>query len=320
MARTAQELKTSLRGIIGFGVTPFHDDFSLNLEGLRDNTESLTQSCDVIVPLGNNGEVYSLSPEEQKQIGRVVVEEVRGRKPVVVGMGFSLPIAADLAAAAEGYGADGILILPPCYYHATDEGLFEYYRSVAAATRLGVILFQTSSVNFSLPLIRRLATVPNIVGMKDEHGDMKQFVHQRQAVGDRIELLCGVGEILAPSYFALGVQAFTTGIVNFMPETPMRLLALLKEQRFVQATRMVEDKVLPIFRLRSKRPGYTTSVIKEAMNLCGLNAGPVRPPLMPLLEQDREELCTILDELGLLQRSKEESSHSSLKRRSQSKT
>jgi dihydrodipicolinate synthase/N-acetylneuraminate lyase len=297
MARTAQELKASLRGIIGFGVTPFHNDFSVDLDGLRENAESLAQSCDVIVPLGNNGEVYSLSPEEQKQVGRVVVEEVRGRKPVIVGMGFSFPLAVELAAAAQQYGADGILILPPSCNQANDEGLFEYYRGIAAATTLGVILFQTPALNFSLPLLRLLATVPNIVGMKDEHGDMKQFVHQRQAVGDRIELLCGVGEILAPSYFALGVRAFTTGIVNFMPETPVRLLELLREQKFVQATHLIEEEVLAIFRLRSRRPGYVTTVIKEAMNLRGLHAGPVRPPLMPLRDQDREELQTILDGL-----------------------
>jgi dihydrodipicolinate synthase/N-acetylneuraminate lyase len=304
MARSSQELKASLRGIVGFGVTPLHDDFSLNLKALRENAESLAQTCDVVVPLGNNGEVYSLSPEEQKQVGRTVVEQVRGRKPVIVGMGFSLPLAVDLAAAAEGYGADGVLVLPPCYSHVTDDGLFEYYRSVAAATKLGIVLFQTPTLNFSLPLLRRLAAVPNIVGMKDEHGDMKQFVHQYQAVGDTLELLCGVGEILAPSYFALGVRAFTSGIINFMPDTPRRLLKLLRENKLEQAARVIEAEALPIFKLRAKRPGYVTAVIKEAMNLCGMNAGPVRPPLMPLLDQDREELRTILEGLGILTASK----------------
>ena len=304
MARSSQELKASLRGIVGFGVTPLHDDFSLNLKALRENAESLAQTCDVVVPLGNNGEVYSLSPEEQKQVGRTVVEQVRGRKPVIVGMGFSLPLAVDLAAAAEGYGADGVLVLPPCYSHVTDDGLFEYYRSVAAATKLGIVLFQTPTLNFSLPLLRRLAAVPNIVGMKDEHGDMKQFVHQYQAVGDTLELLCGVGEILAPSYFALGVRAFTSGIINFMPDTPRRLLKLLRENKLEQAARVIEGEALPIFKLRAKRPGYVTAVIKEAMNLCGMNAGPVRPPLMPLLDQDREELRTILEGLGILTASK----------------
>lgn len=105
MLKSPQELKASLRGLIGFGVTPFHDDFSVNLKALRTNAESLAESCDVVVPLGNNGEVYSLSPEEQKEIGRTVVDEFRGRKPVVVGVGFCVPVAVHLAAAAEEYGA-----------------------------------------------------------------------------------------------------------------------------------------------------------------------------------------------------------------------
>ena len=67
---------------------------------------------------------------------------------------------------------------------------------------LKAVLFQTPSFNFSLNLLRRLTEVPNIVGMKGELGDMKQFVRQWKAAGDRIKLMCGVGEILAPSYFA----------------------------------------------------------------------------------------------------------------------
>lgn len=188
--------------------------------------------------------------------------------------------------------------MPPAY--ATDEGLFEYYRRIAAATKLGVVLFQTPVLNFRLSLLQRLVEVSNIVGMKDEHGDMKQFVHQRQVAGDRLELLCGVGEILAPSYFALGARAFTSGIVNFMPQTPLRILKLLQEQKVEQAVRVVEEETLAMFNLRAKRSGYTTVVIKEAMNLRGLNVGPVRPPLMALLDEDREELRSILEGLGIL--------------------
>ena len=141
------------------------------------------------------------------------------------------------------------------------------------------MLFQTPSFNFSLNLLRRLTEVPNIVGMKGELGDMKQFVRQWKAVGDRIKLMCGVGEILAPSYFALGVDVFTSGIVNFMPQTPKKLLELLRAKKFETASRLVEQEVIPIFDLRAKRPGYTTLVIKEGMNFCGLMAGPARPPL-----------------------------------------
>lgn len=298
--RTPEELKQALRGIVGFGVTPFHDDLSIHYEALRENAAHLAAQCDVIVPLGNNGEIYSLTPEERKAVGRAVVEEVRGRKPVVVGVGYALPVARELARAAEEYGADGILLLPPDFTSANEDGLFEYYRAVASATRLGIVLFQTQSFNFSVPLLERLAEIPNITGLKDEHGDMKQFVRQWKAVGSRIELLCGVGEILAPSYFALGVRGFTSGIINFMPQTPRRIWDLLQEGRLEEAARVVEQEAIPVFDLRKKRAGYTTLVIKEAMNLCGKRAGPVRPPLAPMTEADRQELRETLKRVGAL--------------------
>ena len=111
-------------------------------------------------------------------MARQVVEEVRWRRPVLVGVGFSAPEARELARSAEAAGADGVLVLPPHLTAANDDGLFEYYRTVAEATRLGVVLFQTPAMNFSVGLLRRLASVPNIIGMKDEHGDVKQFVRQ----------------------------------------------------------------------------------------------------------------------------------------------
>jgi 5-dehydro-4-deoxyglucarate dehydratase len=294
MERTPNELRKALRGLIGFGVTPFHADLSVHEESLRQNAASLAASCDVVVALGNNGEVYSLAPEEQQLVGRTIVEEVHGSRPVLVGVGFSQPVACELAKAAEDYKADGVLALPPHLTHAGDDGLFEYYRSIAAATRLAVLLFQTPALNFSPDLLLRLTAIPNIVGLKDEHGDMKHFVKQMAVVGERLEMLCGVGEILAPSYFAIGAKGFTSGIVNFMPATPVKLLDRLRSRRFEEAARIGENEVLAIFALRAKCPGYTTVVIKEAMNLCGLNAGGVRPPLAPLAEADREQLRSIL--------------------------
>jgi 5-dehydro-4-deoxyglucarate dehydratase len=298
--RTPDELKAALRGIIGFGVTPFHEDYSINFKALRENAAHLAEHCDVIVPLGNNGEIYSLTAEERKAVGRAVVEEVGRRKPVVVGVGFALPVARELVQAAEEYGADGVLILPPQFVPAHDDGLFEYYRSLASSTRLGVVLFQCPTFNFSISLLERLAEIPNVVGLKDEHGDMKQFVRQFSAVGDQIELLCGVGEILASSYFALGVKGFTSGIINFMPKTPRRIWDLLQAGCLEEAARVVECEAIPVFEMRKKRPGYTTTVIKEGMNLCGLVAGPVRPPLAPLVECDRRELRAILEKIGVL--------------------
>lgn len=293
-------LKSSLCGLIGFGVTPFHKDFSIDQEALRRNAAHLAKYCDVVVALGNNGEIFSLSLTEQILVGRSVVEEVDRRKPVLVGIGLSYSDAPELAREAEKYGADGVLVLPPHYSKSNDEGMFAYYQATAEATNLGIILFQTPECNFSVPLLRRLAEIPNIVALKDEHGDMKQFVRQKAAVGDRFEMLCGVGEILAPSYFALGVKGFTSGLVNFMPQTSLAIMACLQGGQLEEASRIVARDTLAIFNLRVKHPGYSTSVIKEAMNLCGIPVGPVRPPLPPLFASDVEDLRTFLLSHGAL--------------------
>jgi 5-dehydro-4-deoxyglucarate dehydratase len=189
------------------------------------------------------------------------------------------------------------LVLPPSI---NDDGLAAYYRTIGASTELGVVLFQTPAFNFSVGLLRCLREVPNIVGMKDEPGDMKQFVRQWRAASDRLELLCGVGEILAPSYFALGVKGFTSGIVNFMPRTPLRIMELLRTGQLKSAAEVVKREAMPVFDLRGKRPGYTTVMIKEEITLCGLDVGPPRPPLAPLAPADREELRTLLRQMGIL--------------------
>jgi 5-dehydro-4-deoxyglucarate dehydratase len=299
MGLNAAELKSSLKGLIGFGVTPFHEDFTLDLESLRRNASYLAKYCDIVVALGNNGEIFSLSVEEQMQVGRAVVEEIGKRKPVLVGTGFSLPDSCELVQTAEAYGADGILILPPHYTKSNEDGLFAYYQAVANATKLGVILFQTPELNFSPSLLRRLTAIPNIVGLKDEYGDMKQFVRQQAAVGDRFVMLCGVGEILMPSYAALGVTVFTSGIVNFIPKTTLEIIKLITNGQLEAAARIVARDTLAIFDLRVKLPGYSTSVIKEAMNLCDMKVGPVRPPLPALLDSDREHLRAILQRLEI---------------------
>ena len=89
MARSPSELKSCLKGIVGFGVTPFNPDLSINCDALRQNTAHLVEHCDVVVALGNNGEIFSLSPEEQKQVARTAFSFSRRTIPARVTMASS---------------------------------------------------------------------------------------------------------------------------------------------------------------------------------------------------------------------------------------
>ena len=136
-----QELCTKLEGVIGFPVTPFKDDHSLDLDGYRKNIRyMLAQPMCALVAAGGTGELYSLTPEEVRQVVEATIEEAAGRMPVIAGVGFAGGLAKRLAAQAADCGADGVLAFPPYYPNAEMDGLVNYYSSIAEASGLGVLI------------------------------------------------------------------------------------------------------------------------------------------------------------------------------------
>src|SRR5580765_4501194 len=136
------DLRGRLQGVISFPVTPFKADLSLDLEGLRKNLRSLLKHpvCAVVAPAGT-GELYSLSPAEHLAVVKTTVEEVQGKVPVLAGTGFNPPIAAELARKAADAGVQGILAFPPYYPSMEDEGIVAYYKGIAEATQLGMLIY-----------------------------------------------------------------------------------------------------------------------------------------------------------------------------------
>src|SRR6516162_7881879 len=104
------ELRQRLQGVIAFPVTPFKADLSLDLDGLRRNLRSLLRHpvCAIVAAAGT-GELYSLSPAEHEAVVKAAIQEVKGRLPVLAGVGFNPAIAADLASQSANAGASGIL-------------------------------------------------------------------------------------------------------------------------------------------------------------------------------------------------------------------
>src|SRR5262245_31531612 len=120
-------LRERIRGVLGFPVTPFREDLSLDLDALARNVDEMSAHpfC-ALVAAGGTGELYSLTPEEVESVVRVTVDAARGRMPVVAGAGYSGPIGADMARRAEKAGAECILALPPYYINAPFDGLAAY--------------------------------------------------------------------------------------------------------------------------------------------------------------------------------------------------
>src|SRR3954454_15578172 len=132
------QLRSRLTGVIGFPVTTFkRDDLSLDLDGLRKNLRAMLKHpfAAIVAPSGT-GELYSLSTDEHRAIVQTAVEEAGGCVPVIAGGGINTPIAREWVKGAAAAGAAGILVFPPYYPGADDEGLLAYYRSIADASPL----------------------------------------------------------------------------------------------------------------------------------------------------------------------------------------
>src|SRR5436190_14114277 len=181
-------LRSKLHGVIAFPVTPFHRDLSLNLDGLRKNLSALAAHplC-AIIAAGGTGELYSLTPAEHLLVVKTTIEQVQNRIPILAAAGFNPHIATDLAKASHAAGAQGILAFPPYYPQPDDEGIDDYYKTIAAATPLPMIIYSRDWFNPSPALVEKIAAaIPNLIAWKDGQGDIRRYALIRQRLGERL--------------------------------------------------------------------------------------------------------------------------------------
>jgi 5-dehydro-4-deoxyglucarate dehydratase len=291
------ELRTRLQGVISFPITPFTKELSLDVEGLRRNLRSLLKHpiCAVVAAAGT-GELYSLSPAEHLAVVKTTVEEVGGRVPVLAGAGFNPPIAAELARAAESVGASGILAFPPYYPSPDDEGLIAYYRAIAEATRLGLLIYSRDWFNPSPALVEKIAkAIPTLIAWKDGQGDVRRYQMVRQHVGERLHWIGGAGDDMVPGYYSIGIRTYTSSIANVAPKLSLRLHELASTGKSDELANLMNELVIPLYELRARRKGYEVSVMKAMMDMLGLVGGPVRPPLVDLRAEDERLLREMIE-------------------------
>jgi len=288
-------LRNKLSGVIAFPITPFNDDLSLDLPGLHQNLNKLLEHpIAAVVPAGGTGEMYSLTPAEYLRVIELTALAVEDRVPVIAGVGFGQRLGVEMAQAAEKAGADGILVFPPYYPQAEDDGLFEYYRSIGQATRLGMIVYSRDWAKFQPAMVERLTAISNLVAWKDGQGDIRQLQSIMYRVGERLHWIGGAGDDLIGAYYSTGIRAFSSSIATVAPALSLKLHELATADDSEALAELLETCVIPLYALRSRRRGYEVSAMKALMDLVGLNGGPVRPPLVNVTPQELDELRTIL--------------------------
>jgi 4-hydroxy-tetrahydrodipicolinate synthase len=289
------------KGIIPAMVTPVTPDGKINVEALRKLTRYLIEGgVHGLFPVGSQGEFYALTFEEKKRVIEVVVEETRGRVPVYAGTGaVTTRETIALTKMAEEVGVNAVSILTPFFIRPNEEELFEHYAAIAKTTRLPILLYnnpQRTGVNISAEFVGRASQVKNIVGIKDSSGDLTLTSEYIRRTGGAFSVLAG-RDTLIYGTLCYGGKGAIAATANVAPKVIVEIYEAFQKG---DLKRSLEAQ----FRLAPLRLAFDLGtfpvVIKEALNLIGIDAGVGVPPVGGITPKAKAELKEILKNMGLL--------------------
>jgi len=289
-------------GVIPALVTPFTDDGKhVDEARLRALLRFvLERGVTGVVPGGTTGEFQNLTIEERKLVSKIVIDEVKGRVPVIVGTGCSsTDLTVEMTRFARDAGADAALIVTPYYHKPANRGIYEHFRLVAEAVDLPLILYnipQVTGVQLPWQMVEDLSEIPNIVGVKDSSGELGYILALIEKTSPRLAIMCGHDEVVLPA-LAAGCSGMILASANVIPDVWRELYEAFQRGDLSKA-RDIQLKVQKFTRVMVKSGSVGP---KAALDMLGVNVGPVRLPLSQggeLTYEDREELRIDLEKLG----------------------
>lgn len=288
-----------VQGIFPPVVTPFQPDGGLDLRAFEANLAAHAQQAFAgFLVLGSNGEAASLDVQEKLALVRAARRQVAGRL-LLVGTGCestSATIALTRAVADEG--ADAALVLTPHYYRTqmTTDALRQHFTAVADAAPIPVLLYsvpQFTGLSLAPNLATELAEHDNVRGLKESSGDVGLLGRIVASAPERFAVMCGAAPVLYPAL----CSGAAGGIVAAACCVPRAVLALDAAFRAGQHARAahIQRALTPLAAAVSA--GHGVAGLKAAMDLCGLQGGAVRAPLLPVAPAVRAELASLLHHL-----------------------
>ena len=281
--------------------TPFKND-QVDEDAYRKLVEwQIEQGIDGLVPCGTTGESATLSHEEHKQVIKICVDQAKGRVPVLAGAGSNnTREAIDLTRYAKEAKADGALLITPYYNKPTPNGLVAHFKAIAQDVSMPFVVYNVpgrTGLNVQAHTMARLYNeIPEVVGVKEASGDLKQIAEIVEACGPEFSVLSGedftvlplmavgghgvisVASNIAPKMMADMCRAFRAGEQNKALGLSLELLPLCRGM-------FLETNPIPV---------------KTALSMMGMMDLELRLPLVPLLPENETALKTLLTDKGLI--------------------
>jgi 4-hydroxy-tetrahydrodipicolinate synthase len=292
-----------LRGCATALVTPFKADGAIDEAALRAFLEyQIEGGVRLLVPCGTTGESVTMTEEEDQRVIRIAVEAAQGRARVIAGTGSnSTASTVEYSKKARELGADAVLVVAPYYNKPTQAGLDAHFRAVAAAVPdIPVVVYNVpgrTSTNIAAQTVLKLAReVENIAAVKEASGNLSQIMEILRARPEGFRVLSGDDAITLPM-IALGGDGLISVASNEAPTLMSEMVDTALEGRWEQA-RKLHYRLLPLMEVNfiETSPGP----VKAALALMGMIEENFRLPLVPVSEETRQRVRTVIGELGLL--------------------
>ena len=282
-------------------VTPFRRDLSLDEETLRRLVRrQIDAGIDFLVPCGTTGESPTLTRAEHLRVVGIALEEARGKVPVLAGAsGYNTSEVIELARELERMGVDGILSVTPYYNKPTQEGLYQHYKAIASAIRLPIVVYSVqgrTGVNVEPATMARLASIENIVGVKEASGNIGQVATILNEVPTTFTVLSGDDAVTIP-VMALGGRGIISVVSNQIPGEMTQLARACLRGDF-ETARRVQARYLPLMNVNFVESNPIP--VKAAMGLMGLLDPVYRLPMTPPSPANLARIAKVLEAAGLL--------------------
>ncbi len=280
-------------------VTPMLPDGKVNFSKLDELIEfQIKNGTDAIIICGTTGESATLSELEHMDAIVHTIHTVGGRCPVIAGTGSNNTARClEMSKAAADAGADALLLVTPYYNKATQKGLIQHYVYIADRVSAPLIVYNVPSrtgVGMTVDVYKELSRHPNINGVKEASGSVAQVARTVAACGDEFNVWSGNDDQIIP-LMSVGAKGVISVMANLLPAETANIAHLwLNGQCFAAGREQVKymEMIDALFCEVNPIP------VKTAMNLAGMDVGPLRMPLNEMEEKDLERLKTVMRHYG----------------------
>lgn len=282
-------------------VTPLDQNLAVNYQAAQELASRLIDSgSDGVVVAGTTGESPTLTRTEKVSLFKAVVEAVGSKGTVIAGTGsYNTADSIELTKEAEKAGVDAVMLVAPYYNKPSQEGLYQHFKAIAAATSLPVVIYNIPSrtgINISVETMLRLAELENVVAVKEASGNLAQVSQLHEQAPKSLAIYSGDDALTLPVLSVGGVGIIS--VASHIAGRKIKEMITAYEHGDVAKATAINAELGPLNRTLF----ITTNpvMVKAACNLLGFKVGGLRLPLVEATEKEKAQMEEVLKSLGLL--------------------